>query len=83
MRGCVRGEIETVSRPKLERHQVWIYLAAILLGLATGTLAPGFAGPFETLLWPVLGVLLFTTFTQVPLVRLPRAARDRRFMAPC
>ena len=52
-----------MSRQKLERHQVWIYLAAILLGLATGSLAPGVARPFETLLWPVLGVLLFSTFT--------------------
>lgn len=64
----------------LERRQAWIYLGAILLGLATGTLAPGIAGALETLLWPVLGALLFTTFTQMPLVHLPRAARDRRFM---
>lgn len=64
----------------LERHQAWIYLGSILLGLATGTLAPAIAGTFEALLWPVLGFLLFTTFTQMPLVHLPRAARDWRFM---
>ncbi|PWE32363.1 bile acid:sodium symporter [Maritimibacter sp. 55A14] len=65
---------------QFERHQVWIYLAAILLGLALGTLVPGVAGAFEMLLWPVLGLLLFATFTQVPLVHLPQAARDRRFI---
>ena len=69
-----------MSRQKLERHQAWLYLGSILLGLATGTLAPGVADPLETLLWPVLGLLLFATFTQMPLVHLPRAARDRRFM---
>ena len=64
----------------LERRQAWIYLAAILSGLALGTLAPGIAGVFEALLWPVLGFLLFITFTQMPLVNLPRAARDHRFI---
>ena len=64
----------------LERRQAWIYLGAILFGLALGTFAPGIAGPFEALLWPVLGFLLFITFTQMPLVHLPRTARDRRFI---
>jgi len=64
----------------LERRQAWIYLGAILFGLALGTLMPGIAGPLEALLWPVLGFLLFITFTQMPLVHLPRATRDRRFI---
>ncbi|MGY6409796.1 MAG: arsenic resistance protein [Alkalilacustris sp.] len=70
-----------MTRDRLERHQVWVYLAAILLGLVSGTLAPGAAPALEALLWPALGVLLFVTFTQVPLVHLPRAARDRRFLS--
>ena len=67
-------------RQQLERHQVWIYLGAILAGLALGSFAPGLSGPFEAVLWPVLGLLLYTTFTQVPLTHLPEAIRDRRFM---
>jgi ACR3 family arsenite efflux pump ArsB len=70
-----------MNRETLERHQVWIYLAAILFGLVVGTLSADIAGAFETLLWPTLGLLLFATFTQVPLVHLPRAVRDRRFLA--
>ena len=69
-----------MKRQQLERHQVWIYLAAILGGLALGSYAPGLSGPFEAVLWPVLGLLLYTTFTQVPLTHLPEAFRDRRFM---
>ncbi len=69
-----------MTRQHLERHQVWIYLGAILAGLAIGTDAPGLSSPFETALWPVLGLLLYTTFTQVPLTQLPEAVRDRRFM---
>ncbi len=70
-----------MSRATLERHQVWVYLAAIGLGLATGQRLEHSAGALESALWPVLGLLLFVTFTQVRLNRLPEAFRDRRFMA--
>ena len=70
-----------MARQQLERHQVWLYLAAILLGLAVGSTAPGTTGQLEALLWPALGFLLYATFTQVPLTHLPDAFRDRRFMA--
>ncbi|MFN4354118.1 arsenic resistance protein [Parvibaculum sp.] len=69
-----------MKRQQLEQHQVWIYLAAILAGLTLGSHAQGLSGPFEAVLWPVLGLLLYTTFTQVPLTHLPEAFRDRRFM---
>lgn len=69
-----------MTRQSLERHQVWIYLAAIIAGLGVGIIAPGVAPVFEAILWPVLGVLLYATFTQVPLNHLPEAFRDLRFM---
>lgn len=69
-----------MTRQQLERHQVWIYLAAILVGLACGSSAPAISAPFEGLLWPALGLLLYVTFTQVPLTHLPHAFRDRQFM---
>ena len=70
-----------MTRERLERHPVWLYLAAIVAGLSLGTSAPALTPAFETVLWPVLGLLLYTTFTQVPLVHVSRALRDRRFMA--
>ncbi|MFN3636432.1 MAG: hypothetical protein ACK4UZ_11930, partial [Rhizobium rhizophilum] len=72
---------QQVQRQKLERHQVWIYLAAILAGLALGSAAPWLSEPFEAVLWPALGLLLYTTFTQVRLTHLPEAFRDGRFMS--
>jgi len=69
-----------MTRQQLERNQVWFYLGAILIGLATGTAAPALSPLFEAVLWPALGLLLFSTFTQVPLTHLPEAFRDRRFM---
>lgn len=70
-----------MTRETLERHQVWLYLAAIAAGLAAGASAPGVAGPMEAALWPALAALLYATFTQVPLNHLPEAFRDARFMA--
>jgi ACR3 family arsenite efflux pump ArsB len=70
-----------MDRSTLERRQVWIYLTAIGLGLAAGSVWPR-AGPlFEGLLWPALAVLLLVTFLQVPLLHLAAAFRDRRFVA--
>lgn len=68
-----------MTRQQLERHQVWVYLAAIVAGLTVGTAAPAFAPFLETALWPALGLLLYATFTQVPLTGLSGAFRDRRF----
>lgn len=74
------GAKRLISRESLERHQVWIYVAAIALALGLGTAWDG-AVSLESLLWPVLGGLFFVTFTQVPLLHVSAAFRDRRFMA--
>lgn len=68
-----------MSRLNLERYQVWVYLAAILIGLAAGSARPEMGPMLERLLWPVLFALLYATFLQMPLVRLRQALRDRRF----
>nr|WP_010130788.1 arsenic resistance protein [Microbulbifer agarilyticus] len=67
-------------REKLEQRQVWIYLVVILAGMFIGWRSPELTETWELWLWPVLGVLLYTTFTQVPLIHLASAFRDRRFL---
>lgn len=68
-------------RDTLEQHQVWLYLLAILTGMAIGWIAPEQTAHWETLLWPTLGLLLYATFTQVPLIHLGSAFRDRQFLS--
>ena len=70
-----------ISRLTLERQQVWIYLVAIVAGLILGSFEPELGMVFKALLWPVLGVLLYTNFVQVPLQHLFDAFRDHRFIA--
>ena len=43
----------------MERHQVGLYLAAILAGAAAGWLAPDSAGDLGRAVAPVLGLLLY------------------------
>jgi arsenite transporter len=70
----------TTIRTQLEHHQVWLYSIAILLGLLIGTRLPEVTAHWEMLLWPALGLLLYATFTQIPLTRLSTALRDGRFL---
>lgn len=45
-----------------------------------GSVAPGVEPHFETLLWPMMAALLYTTFVQAPLLHVRDAFRDRRFV---
>ena len=63
-----------------KKHQCWIYLVCIGLGLALGVVSPALADVLEQLLWPLLGLLMYTTFTQIPLLSVARGLTDGRFM---
>ena len=69
-----------MKRETLEKYQVFIYLTGILLGLLVGVKFPEQSQILEWALWPLLGMLLYTTFTQVPLAHLREAFSDSRFM---
>lgn len=64
----------------MERHQVLLYLAAMLAGAGVGLGVPAVAGPAGGAITPVLGLLLFTTFLAVPFTRLGRSLREPRFL---
>ena len=69
-----------LSRQSLEQHQVLIYLIAITCGLLIGNIFPDNIRILETFLWPALGLLIYSTFTQVPLSHLQEAFADTRFL---
>lgn len=64
-----------------ERHQIVLYLAAIVIGAMVGLWAPAVAHPLELAITPVLGLLLYATFLGVPFSAIGRAFRDIRFLA--
>jgi ACR3 family arsenite efflux pump ArsB len=70
-----------LTRQSLEKIQVFIYLGAILSGLLIGFASPGTGAALESALWPILGLLLYVTFTQIPLAQVRDALVDFRFLA--
>jgi arsenite transporter len=70
-----------LTRHELEKNQVLVYLITITTGLVVGLAVPRIGEVLEITLWPVLGLLLYTTFTQVPLTHLRAAFANSRFLA--
>jgi arsenite transporter len=75
MRGALTNGVD-----RLERHQVPLYLAALLVGAGVGLGVPAVAEPATLAINPVLGLLLYATFLGVPFPRLALAVRDGRFL---
>ncbi|MDO9378470.1 MAG: bile acid:sodium symporter [Nocardioidaceae bacterium] len=64
-----------------ERHQVVLYLGALGCAVVVGLLAPEPTGPaLEHTIEPVLGLLLYATFLQVPFLDAAAGLRDVRFL---
>src|SRR5690554_5929099 len=66
---------------RLERQQVWIYLAAVIGGGAAAIRWPAISELAEEATWPLLALLLFVTFVATPLRGVSQALRNRRFVA--
>lgn len=65
----------------LQRHQVAVYAVAVILGIGVAVGRPESDSFLEGLIDPVLAVLLYVTFLEIPFVRLRRAFTNGRFMA--
>lgn len=66
---------------RLERQQIWIYLAAVIVGGAAAMRWPATSELAAGATWPLLAALLFATFVATPLRGVSQALRDRRFVA--
>lgn len=64
----------------LQRHQVLLYLLAILVGAAAGWFVPGSGSLANPAVTPLLALLLYATFLGIPLRHLGRALRDWSFL---
>lgn len=74
---------ETAPHPLvgwLERHQIPLYLAALVAGGLLGTALPAAADDMERAINPALALLLYATFLAVPFAAITRSWRDVRFV---
>ncbi|MDS0221111.1 arsenic resistance protein [Haloarcula sp. S1AR25-5A] len=69
-----------LSKEWIQYNQVGLYAVAVLLAIGVGLGQPGASTALETLINPVLAVLLYVTFLEIPFVRIRRAFRNRQFM---
>lgn len=69
-----------MTKLTLERNQIWFYFIVLALGAWWGWQHAETAKALESWVAIALGLLLYTTFCQVPLTRLRQAFRHRRFM---
>jgi ACR3 family arsenite efflux pump ArsB len=70
-----------VAREQLEENQIWIYALALALGAGLGLWRPPFGEILEFLISPVLAIMLYGMFTQIPFLHLREAFANRRFTA--
>ena len=72
--------METVTKEWIQRHQILVYAVGVLLAVVVNTAQPELSSPLEQLINPVLAVLLYVTFLEVPFTELPNAFTNTRFM---
>jgi ACR3 family arsenite efflux pump ArsB len=69
------------AREWFQRRQVTVYAVSVLSAVGVAVGAPWTAPFLEAIINPVLAVLLYVTFLEIPFVRLRRAFTNGRFMA--
>jgi len=70
-----------MSREQLEENQIWVYAVALIFGLGLGMWNPVFGASLEFLVSPVIALMLYGMFTQIPFLELREAFANRRFTA--
>ncbi|WP_174703773.1 arsenic resistance protein [Paenibacillus bovis] len=69
-----------MTREALERQQIWIYLLLLVLGIFIGTFAPAGGATLDILLSPLLAILLYSMFVQIPFIHIRKSMGNAIFM---
>ena len=70
-----------LTRETMERQQTWFYVMALLAGVWIGLSAPTWGNSLHYAVSPVLAVLLYSMFVQIPFIELRASWSNLRFMA--
>ena len=70
-----------MSRDTLEHNQIPIYFVAILLAAVVGLFAPQSAHNLNVLITPVIAVLMYAMFLQIPFLDLREGLSNKRFLS--
>ncbi|WP_440119659.1 arsenic resistance protein [Paenibacillus sp. QZ-Y1] len=64
----------------MEKQQTWFYVAALFLGLAIGLGNSDWGTALHDTVSPVLAILLYSMFAQIPFLQLKESGSNLRFM---
>lgn len=69
-----------ITKKKLETQQIWIYAVALLLGGLLGVLTKDFGARLDWTISPLIAVLMYGMFAQIPFLKLREAMSNFKFI---
>lgn len=69
-----------ISREKLEQQQIWLYVVALIIGGVFGLVSPSLGSSLHITISPILAILLYGMFAQIPFLQLKESISHKRFM---
>lgn len=70
-----------IIREQLENQQIWFYAAALFIGAFLGLASPATGSFLNILISPILAILLYGMFAQIPFLHLRESISNRRFIS--
>lgn len=69
-----------ISREKLEKNQVFLYVIVLLIAAGVGLLAPYVGEQLDVTISFVIAILMYSMFSQIPFTALRESFANRRFV---
>lgn len=69
-----------ITREKLEQQQIWLYVAALIMGGFLGLVSPTFGSSLHITISPTLAVPFYGMFAQIPFLQLRESMSNKRFI---
>lgn len=69
-----------ITRDQLEKNQIWLFAISLLIGGIVGISKEHFATSLEWMISPLIAMLMYAMFTQIPFLKLREAMSNFRFM---
>ena len=69
-----------LTKETMEKQQTWFYVVALFAGAGIGLAAPAWGNMLQYAVSPVLAVLLYSMFVQIPFMELRASWANLRFM---
>lgn len=67
-------------REKLENQQIWVYGVSLILGVLLAYAFPNIGNQINWTISPLIGILLYGMFSQIPFLQLRKAISNVRFI---